>query len=72
MGDLGYACGTFSAASVTSGSIVTGLTRVKAFAVTDQTTAAVVVVDYTTTAGTLAISGVTSNDVGVWIAWGDK
>jgi hypothetical protein len=58
-------------ASVTSGSVVTGLKNIKYTIFSNKTgTRAGEAIDDTTTAGTVALSGVTSNDVGYLEVYG--
>lgn len=64
--------GTWTATSVTSGSIVTGLSNIDHVNITNKTgVRASTAVDTTTTAGTIALSGVTANDVGTFEAIGE-
>ena len=71
-GDMRYAMGTWNAASVTSGNIVTGLGNIFfSTAVNKVNETDVPKIDDTTTAGTMAITSVTSNDTGTWFALGD-
>ena len=69
-GDLRYAIGTFNSASATSGSINTGLKTILFSTIRNKVTAGAGLVDDTTTAGIMAISAVTSNDTGEFIAFG--
>lgn len=63
--------GTWTATSATSGNILTGLTVIETCQVLDATAVrASMTTDYTTTAGTIAIGAVTSNDAGTFHAEG--
>ncbi|HHA19629.1 MAG TPA: hypothetical protein ENK70_07990 [Methylophaga sp.] len=71
-GGLRIAVGTWDADSVTSGNIVTGLSNILYSSCTNKVSETdIAKIDDTTTAGTMAISGVTSNDTGTWIAIGN-
>lgn len=71
VGSLRMVVGTWDADSVTSGTIVTGLNRILHSGVTNNTgNRADSTVDDTTTAGSIAIDGVTSGDSGTFIAIG--
>jgi len=71
-GDMRYAMGTWDADSVTSGPIVTGLGNIKFSDVVNKVNENDnALIDDTTTAGTIAMTGVTSDDTGTWIAYGD-
>lgn len=71
IGNIRLVTGTWNAASVTSGNIVTGLNSIyfsdTVNKVSENDNAKI---DDSTTAGTMAITGVTSNDTGTWIAFG--
>lgn len=69
-GDLHYVIGTFDAASATTGSILTGLRHIFFSTIRNNVTAGAGLVDDTTTEGTMALSGLTTNDTGVFYAEG--
>lgn len=70
-GSMKVRIGTFTATSVTSGDITTGLGVVKHATINNITaTRAGQICDTTTTPGTLKLSGLTSGDTGTWIAFG--
>ena len=70
MGRKKVVMGTWNAASVTTGDIVTGLSNIDVVLINNETgTRAGQKV--TKSAGTATIAGVTSNDVGTFIAYGD-
>ena len=72
VGDRWRAYGTWTTTgATTSGSIVTGLVNIENCGVSDITAnRADFTIDYTTTAGTIAITGVTATDTGLWWAEG--
>lgn len=70
MGDLAYEIRSFNAASVTSGNIVTGLRNIKMTAFLNKT-AQRGTVDDSTTAGTVALTNLTSGDVGTVMVFGN-
>lgn len=70
IGDQAYVEGTFDADSVTSGDIVTGLRGIIFSQIRNDVTAGAGLVDDTTTAGTMALTGLTSNDTGKFRAEG--
>lgn len=70
-GSLRMVVGSWDADSVTSGTIVTGLNRIIHCGVNNSTgNRADSAVDHTSTAGSIAISGVTANDEGTFMAVG--
>jgi hypothetical protein len=69
IGDLVIVAGTWNAAGVTSGNI-THSVRDIVYAEFFNKTAQRGVLDDTTTAKTLALTGVTSNDIGRWLVIG--
>ena len=72
IGDMEYAMGTWSATAVTSGNIVTTLNNITFSNVVNKVSENnKAKIDDTTTAGTIAMSGVTANDTGTWIAFGN-
>lgn len=73
IGDLKYVYGTWTATGVTSGSIVTGLGTVVSPGI-DYVTGqrADTSIDYTTTAGTVTLTDVTSDDAGTYFIIGTE
>jgi hypothetical protein len=69
MGNKSMEVWSFNSAGVTSGNIATGLANIAATKLANKT-AQRGVVDDTTTAGTVALTGLTSNDVGYVFVWG--
>lgn len=70
MGDMRYEIWKFNAASVTSGNITTGLKNIFMASLNDYTTAGVGIANFLTTAGVVALTGLTSSDIGYVMVWG--
>ena len=62
--------GTWDAAGVTSGNIKTGLTTILFSNISNDTSDDHGIIDDQSTAGTIALTSVTSNDTGRWFALG--
>ena len=70
MGNKRVVMGTFNSASTTTGSILTGLNAIEFSDIHNKVTEDKGIIDDTTTAGTIALSALTSNDTGTFIAYG--
>ena len=69
-GDIRIVYGTFDADSTTTGEIPTGLNNVETYTFQNEVNEEKGIVDYTTTAGSLLLSELTSSDSGIWSAKG--
>ena len=72
IGNLRMEIWTYSAASVTTGTVTSNLSQVEAVAWTPKTQTASAVIDWTTTNGAAALTGLTTSDTGVIIFYGKK
>lgn len=71
IGNLRLIIGTWNAASVTSGNILTGLNEIEFSDVVNKVSENDnAKIDDTSTGGTIAMTGVTSNDTGTFFAMG--
>jgi len=70
VGDTVMAYGTYNSASVTTGSIITGLNSVTTYKTEPATKTASAT--STVAAGTITLSGLATSDTGNWVAFADK
>lgn len=72
VGNRRIVTGTWNAASVTAGSIETGLNQIYFSSMTNKVSETdLPKIDDTTTNGVIKFTGVTSNDTGTWFAVGN-
>jgi len=69
-GDMRYEIWTCTFGSVTEGNLVTGLNNIRGYSLGPDTLRDTMTNDHTTTAGTLAMASVTSDDVVTVTVWG--
>ena len=72
MGDLKYERYTYTSTGVTSGTIVTGLPAIGHSSWSPKTIRASSTYNDTSTAGSVAFTGLTSGDTGELMVWGKK